>query len=80
MEGIYEAVVETSCGTFRAHLREPRLIVILEDNVDGIADVIHLHPNETSAAAPENMPITLKWWVLENVRGVPILNSYLNLR
>lgn len=80
MNGIYEAVVETPCGTFRAHLSQPQLIVVTEDDVPGIADVIHLHPNETSAAAPENLTITLKWWVLENVRGVPILKTYLNLR
>ena len=80
MGAIYEAVVETTVGTFRAFLRDPRLIVITEDDVDGITDVIHLHPNETSAASPENLTLTLKWWVLENIRGISISNSFLNLR
>jgi hypothetical protein len=48
--------------------------------VDGVADIIHLHPNEVSAAAPGNLAVTLKWWVLENVRGIDVIETYLNAR
>lgn len=80
MANIYEAVVETSDGTFRANVTDPQTIAITEDGVDGIVDVLHLHPMETAAASPANLPITLKWWVLENVRGIDVLNSYLYRR
>lgn len=76
----YEAVVETTDGTFRAKATDPQTIAITEDGLDGIIDILHLHPSETSAAWPENLPITLKWWVLENVRGIGVVNSYLNHR
>ncbi len=77
MNQTFEAVVETVDGIFRATTPDSQTIAITEDGVDGIVDFIHLHPNEVSAAFPENLPITLKWWVLENVRGLQVLSSYL---
>lgn len=76
----YEAVVVTNDGIYRASTPDSNTIAITEDDVDGVVEYIHLHPEETNAAAPANLPITLKWWVLENRRGIAILNSYLNLR
>lgn len=80
MSGFYEAVVQTVGGVFRATTPDPLCIAITEDGVDGIVDFIHLHPNETAAATAANLPITLRWWVHENVRGVEIMSAYLNLR
>ena len=77
MTETFQAVIETTAGVFRATTPEPRLIAITEDGVQGIVDFIHLHPNEVSAATRENLPITLKWWVLENVRGIDVLSMYL---
>jgi hypothetical protein len=76
----YEAVVQTVDGVFRATTPDPLCIAITEDGVDGIVDFIHLHPNETAAATAANLPITLKWWVLENVRGIEVMSTYLHLR
>lgn len=80
MNGVYEAVTVTTDGIFRAKVTDPRTIAIFENGVDGVCDIIHLHPNEVSAAAPGNLLITLKWWVLENVRALDVLDTYLNLR
>ena len=77
MTETFQAVIETTAGIFRATTPEPSLIAITEDGVDGIFDFIHLHPNEVSASSRENLPVTLKWWVLENVRGIDILSMYL---
>jgi hypothetical protein len=76
----YEAVVVTNDGIYRASTPDSRTIAITEDGVEGVIEYIHLHPEETSASAPASLPITLKWWVLENRRGIAILNSYLYLR
>lgn len=78
MDGVYEAVAVTTDGIFRAKVTDPQTIAISEDGVDGVADIIHLHPNEASAAAPGNLAVTLKWWVLENVRGIDVIDAYLN--
>lgn len=80
MNGIYEAVAVTTDGIFRAKVTDPRTIAISEDGVDGVCDIIHLHPNEISAATAGNLPITLKWWVLENVRGIDVIDTYLELQ
>lgn len=80
MNGVYEAVAVTTAGIFRAKVTDPRTIAISEDGVDGVCDIIHLHPNEISAAAPGNLPITLKWWVLENIRGIDVIDAYLHFR
>lgn len=80
MNGGHEAVAVTTDGIFRAKVTDERTIAISEDGVDGVCDIIHLHPNEVSAATRENLPITLKWWVLENVRGIDVIDTYLNLR
>jgi len=76
----YEAVVVTNDGIFRASTADSKTITVTEDDVNGVVEYIHLHPEETNAASPANLPITLKWWVLENRRGIAILNSYLNLK
>lgn len=76
----YEAVVVTDDGTFRASTPDLKSIAITEDGVAGVMEYIHLHPEETNAATPANLPITLKYWVLENRRGIAIFNSYLNRR
>lgn len=80
MTHYYEAVVVTNDGTFRASTPDPKTIAITEDGVDGVIEFIHLHPEEINAATPANLPITLKWWVLENLRGIAVLNSYLYRR
>jgi hypothetical protein len=80
MDGVYEAVSVTTDGIFRAKVTDPQTIAISEDGVDGVADIIHLHPNEVSAAEPGNLAITLKWWVLENVRGIDVIDTYLETR
>jgi hypothetical protein len=80
MNETYEAVVQTTGGVFRASTPDPRCIAITEDGVAGVLDFIHLHPNEIAAASPANLPATLKWWVLENVRGVDVMSTYLNVR
>lgn len=78
MNGVYEAVAVTTDGIFRAKVTDPQTIAITEDGVDGVCDIIHLHPNETSAATASNITTTLKWWVLENVRGIDVIDTYLN--
>lgn len=80
MGEFYEAVVVTADGTFRANVTDPQTIAITEDGVTGITDIIHLHPRETSAASKDHLPGTLKWWVLENVRGIDVMEVYLNVR
>lgn len=80
MTHYYEAVVVTNDGTFRARTPDPKTIAITEDGVDGVIEFIHLHPEEINAATPATLPVTLKWWVLENMRGIAVLNSYLYRR
>ena len=80
MTETFHAVIETTVGVFRATTPDRQTIAITEDGVEGILDFIHLHPNEVSASSRENLPITLKWWVLENVRGIDVLSCYLDTR
>jgi hypothetical protein len=80
MGEFYEAVAITKDGTFRANVTDPQTIAITEDGVAGITDVIHLHPRETSASSKEHLQGTLKWWVHENVRGIEVVDVYLNVR
>ena len=40
MNGVYEAVVVTNDGTFRARLSDARTIAITEDGVDGVIDFL----------------------------------------
>jgi hypothetical protein len=80
MNETYEAVVQTVDGVFRATTPDPLCIAITEDGVDGIVDFIHLHPNETAAGTVANLHITLKWWVLENVRGVDVISAFTFVR
>lgn len=73
----FQAVIETNAGVFRATAPEPRLIAITEYGIEGILDFIHLPPGGEHASSPANLPTTLRWWVLKNVRGTDVVYSYL---
>ena len=79
MGSMYVAVVKTTGGTYRATASTPNSIAITEDGVDGVLDYIHLTDDQVAAAAPENLTVTLTWWVYEFARGMDIISATLSI-
>jgi hypothetical protein len=80
MEHLYEAVVVTSDGTYRAYPLTPTLICVLEDGKDGILDTIELPEDCALASAPDNLTQTLLFYLFEMVRGLDIITATLRRR
>jgi hypothetical protein len=77
MIGIYEAVVVTSDGTYRAAPVSPTLICITEDGVEGVTDFIEVEEAQT---APECLTPTLVAYGFERLRGLSIVTATLTRR
>ena len=80
MNYIYEAVVVTNDGTFRAYPVSPTLICVTEDGVEGLFDTIELGDGNTLASAPENLTTTLLVYLYEMVRGLDVISATLSNR
>lgn len=80
MSNMYVAVVKTDASIYRATAPNPRLITITEDGVDGVRDFIHLEEDQVSASSPENLAVTLTWWVFEYARGEEIRTATLTIK
>lgn len=80
MSGIYEARVDTDCGTFRAQLFGASTICVTEDGVNGIVDYILIDTSDPTATSPEALLPALLYWVTEMVRGSTTLAATLTRR
>jgi hypothetical protein len=80
MTYIFEAVIETDGGTYRAFQISSDAYCVTEDGVEGLADCITLEPAERALLAPENLVGTLTTWIYEMRRGLTILESALSRR
>ena len=80
MEYLYEAVVVTSDGTYRAYPLTPTLICVIEDGKEGILDTIELPDDLALASAPDNLTQTLLFYLFEMVRGLDIITATLRRR
>lgn len=79
MGSMYVAVVKTDSSIYRATAPTPNLIAITEDGVDGVVDYIHLPEDQTVASSPENLTVTLTWWVFELRRGESVITATLTV-
>lgn len=78
---MYQAVVVTNDGTtFRAVLTGPRTVAVVEDGLDGLADLIEFPEDDRSSLVPEGLPNILIDWIYEMRRGLSISNITLSLR
>jgi hypothetical protein len=77
MSNIYEAVVVTTDGTFRAFPVGPGLVCITEDGRHDIIGVIEVEQAQT---APEALAPALIGYIYEHVRGLDILTATLSRR
>lgn len=80
MDGIYEAIVTTTDGTFRAFQFGRGTICVIEDGLDGIVDYIQPDENVQALSSPESMLPVLISWVFEMRRGLEITNATLSRR
>jgi hypothetical protein len=80
MTYIFEAVVETDGGTYRAFQISPDAYCVTEDGVEGLADFVTLELADRALLAPENLVGTLTAWVYEMRRGLTILERGLSRR
>lgn len=80
MAGIYEARVETDCGTYRAFLFGTSTICVTEDGVDGVVDYMPVVTGDPTATSPEALVPALLYWVCEMVRGATPFTAVLTRR
>jgi membrane protease subunit (stomatin/prohibitin family) len=79
MKGIYEAVVVTSDGTYRAYVFAKTEVFVLEDDLPGIADRFEVADYGGNASYPESLLDALMAWIQENRRGLSVLEARLTL-
>jgi len=77
MAGIYEAIVVTTDGTYRAFPVGPGIICITEDGVEGVTDFVEVEEVQTSAEA---LTPFLVAYVFERLRGLSIVTATLSRR
>lgn len=78
---MYQAVVLTNDGTtYRAIMTGPRTVAVIEDGLDGLADLIKFPDQDRSSLVPERLPSILIEWIYEMRRGLSIANVTLSLR
>jgi hypothetical protein len=78
---MYQAVVMTNDGTtYRAMMTGPRTIAVIEDGLDGLADLIEFSDDDRTSLVPEGLPAILVEWIYEMRRGLSITNVTLSLR
>lgn len=80
MRDDYEAVVETTLGTFRVRRSGREILEVIEDGVDGVVDTIDLDEIQLALWAPEFLVSTLISWVYEMQRSAVVLGVRLSLR
>jgi len=79
MKGMYEAVVRTTDGVFRAYRYGDQRVMIIDDDLPGIADQIVLSDLDGSFTSPESLVQILISWIYETHRGLEILDATLTL-
>jgi hypothetical protein len=79
VKGLYEAVAETTDGTYRAYLFNKSEICILEDAIPGIADRIDISDLDGHFKSAEGLVQTLIYWLHEYRRGIEVLEARLTL-
>lgn len=78
MSGIYEAIAETSDGTYKAVQFGEGVICILEEGVEGVVDFVPQPVTETTS--PESLLPALVGWIYEMRRGLEIKSAGLTRR
>lgn len=77
MGRFYEAVADTTDGTYRAVGVSSAAIAITCDGLNGVVDAIVLAADEAWLGAPENLVSLLVCWVYEHIRGSEVLATKL---
>lgn len=77
MTSLYEAVVVTNDGTYRAFPVSETLLCVTEDGVEGIIDFIDV---EQAGTAPENLVPQLLAYTFERLRGLDVISATLTRR
>jgi hypothetical protein len=79
MKGMYEAVVITTDGTYRAYLFNGFEICVLEDGVPGVTDRLEMSSLDGYINSAEMLVQTLIDWIHEYRRGAEVLEAKLTL-
>lgn len=79
MKGMYEAIVTTTDGIYRAYLFNGSEVCVLEDGVPGVTDRIEISSLDGCMNSAEMLVQTLIHWIHEYRREAEVLASRLTL-
>jgi hypothetical protein len=81
VSGIYEAVVVLEDGTtYRAFPVSSSVMAVTEDTLPGVLEYVLFDESSPLSSAPEHLEMALRMYVHENLRGMEIVSSSLQVR
>lgn len=70
---LYETVIRTTGGTYRATVVAPSTIAVTLDGTNGVIDCILVAEHGDITSSPESLTTLLTSWIYEYARGLDII-------